>query len=349
VSSFDALLIARSSVGLISLTGNQQIAGDVSGNGVVTAFDAGLVSQFAAQVVNHLPVATTSGSDWRFLQCAAYPSCTAPIYTYTPLNGPQTANFYAVLYGDVSGNWQKTGSLASPAVTRTLPDERVAIEQDKAMATSLAAKGPYQPVRRSGDALIYVERASVPVGRTLQRNVFVSGHNASGIQGLDLEFDYDPATTKIVNVKAVDQDSGYNAIWNDDGNGSLHIAFYGFSPLNYSGRLVQITMQPSHTRAAVAPRLTHLRANEGAIPSRIALPPAVIGNGGTGVSPKASATKSVAPPVAQPRSISIAAPAPAQATGGVVSKSTTAPSLDPAAPKPTEDAGDKAQAPVKKK
>src|SRR5439155_6367659 len=60
VTAFDALLIAQHSVHKITLSGNQQIAGDVSGNGVVSAYDAGLVSEFAVQSLDHLPVATTN-------------------------------------------------------------------------------------------------------------------------------------------------------------------------------------------------------------------------------------------------------------------------------------------------
>src|SRR5207247_1189374 len=75
VTSFDALLIARHSVHLTTLSVNQQLAGDVSGNGTVSAFDAGLVGEFAVATLSHLPVAVSKGNDWKFLRCDSYPAC----------------------------------------------------------------------------------------------------------------------------------------------------------------------------------------------------------------------------------------------------------------------------------
>jgi hypothetical protein len=273
VSSFDALLVARHAVHLITLTGKQQLAGDVSGNGTVTAYDAALVSQFAAQILNHLPVAESKGSDWQFLRCDGYPVCTDPAYSYTPLSGPETANFYAILYGDVSGNWQSaTNLISTSAKARTIPEETEAIVKDRVAATRLAGRPVLAGSQRKGAVSVYAENMTAPIGRSTQRTLYVSAENAVGIQGLDLSLDYDPALVSIVNVEAVDQASGYNAIWNDT-PGSLEIAFYGYTPIENAGRLVKITVESKGRGPIVAPRLSRAHANEGSILTRIVTSP----------------------------------------------------------------------------
>jgi hypothetical protein len=62
VTSFDAALAARYGAELITLTPNQLLAGDVSGNGQVTAFDAGLIARTAGMIAN-----SGSAGQWRFL------------------------------------------------------------------------------------------------------------------------------------------------------------------------------------------------------------------------------------------------------------------------------------------
>ena len=292
VSSFDALLIARHSVQLISLTGKQQLAGDVSGNGVVSAYDSGLISQFVAEKLAHLPVATTKNSDWQFLRCASYPSCTTPEYTYTPLSGPEVADFYALLYGDVSGNWAKASTLASTqSSTPTEQLEAEAIENDRALAARLAGTGPVQIPRRTGDASIVMESKAVSTRKGNLSTILVSVGNAAGIQGLDLTLGYDASKISIVDVQPVDRLAGYNAIWNAN-NGSLQIAFYGFAPLTKQSKLVEITFRPNGMNKVVPPRLVRAFANEGAIPMRVTgapllppkTPPAVV----SGAAPKKS-------------------------------------------------------------
>jgi len=62
-------------------------------------------------LVDHVPVATATGSDWLFLRCDAYaypgpPGCVPPLHDFTPIGGIESnLGFYAILYGDVTGNW----------------------------------------------------------------------------------------------------------------------------------------------------------------------------------------------------------------------------------------------------
>jgi hypothetical protein len=270
VTSFDAMLIARSSVGLISLTGNQRIAGDVSGNGAVTAYDASLVSRFAAENLDHFPVAETKGSDWEFLRCASPSNCTTPSYSYTPLTGPATADFYALLIGDVSGNWQSASGFTS-FLTRsgTLPDERAAIEQDRRNAQLLAGRHAPPSQARTGEATLYVEHATAPIGRSTERFVYVTADNVMDITALDLTVRYDPSSVSIVDVQPVNPAGGFGAIWHDS-PGTLQIAFFGYDALGSGGRLLKITMRPLGRHPVGPPVLVRAEANEQRIPTRIA-------------------------------------------------------------------------------
>jgi len=100
VGVYDAGLILEYGVNIIPLDSLQQIAADVSGNEIISSYDAALVLQYAVGMRNHFPVGYESGSDtfdWVFRP---------PTRTYAPLLVNQLNQDYrAILYGDVSGNW----------------------------------------------------------------------------------------------------------------------------------------------------------------------------------------------------------------------------------------------------
>jgi hypothetical protein len=276
VNGRDSQLIAQHVVHLgTPLTGKQQLAADASGNGVVSAYDAGLVSQFAIASINHLPVATAQSSDWKFLRCDNYPNC-APVaeYSYPTLSQNETANFYAVFYGDVSGNWQSSTLLGSKKTGAALLDaqaETDAIAKDRLVASRLASRPRAIRPQGMGAAGLYMESEKSKTNPYRERTYYVSAQSAVGIQGLDLTLDYDHNTMSIVDVRAIDQDSGFNAVWTDT-PGSLKIAFFGYLPLEGDGRLLAITVRPKGHGAGTPFRINRLEANEGAIVTRV-LPP----------------------------------------------------------------------------
>jgi hypothetical protein len=115
ISPFDASMILRYEVGSITLTPYQKIAGDVSGNGNVTAFDASWILRYSVGTVSEFPV----GKDWTFVP-HDFPiddtnwSTSPRSRSYTPLNADQIdQNYMSILYGDVSGNWTAAGGTAS--------------------------------------------------------------------------------------------------------------------------------------------------------------------------------------------------------------------------------------------
>ncbi|MFN0278159.1 MAG: choice-of-anchor Q domain-containing protein [Pyrinomonadaceae bacterium] len=92
ISSFDSGRIAQYVAGIITLTGNQFIVADVSGNGTLSSFDAGQIARYVAGLDN-----SGSTGNWIFVPVnRSYSSLTSNI---------TGEDFIALLMGDVSGNW----------------------------------------------------------------------------------------------------------------------------------------------------------------------------------------------------------------------------------------------------
>jgi hypothetical protein len=129
VDIIDAVYILQSTVGLRTLSGPQQIACDVSGDGDVSIVDAVWILQHTVGLTSQFPVAQQCGSDWAFIPVPdAMPdqviqppqigsgSCQPGAIAFQPLSDPAVnQNFSAVLFGDCSGSWQPAhgGALVS--------------------------------------------------------------------------------------------------------------------------------------------------------------------------------------------------------------------------------------------
>jgi hypothetical protein len=277
ISSFDAANIARHAVHLITLSTNQQIAGDVTGNGQVTSTDASFVAQFASHVIDHFPVAVSDNSDWRFLRCDTYQdatnqTCGAPVYQHNPLSGSATDNFYAVLYGDVTGNWGPS-SFASSAQSGsgTSSDELAAISRDAAAADRLGGRTATPPrlARRSNPASLSLKGWSSPLKVGQRRVLQVNVQKADGIVGLDLNLTYDQSRISIVEIQTSGLGSAMTVLTNDE-TGSVRIAAYGVVPLVGSGSIMTITVEALADTGSRIPLSIDGSANEGGIPLRTA-------------------------------------------------------------------------------
>jgi hypothetical protein len=111
----DAEAALQYAVGLRTLTAEQLIAGDVTGNGTVTSQDASLILQFALGLQTSFPASSLCGSDWAFFPTAsALPNqaltepvllqqiCTVGAIKLNPLSGSASArNFRAIQFGDI--------------------------------------------------------------------------------------------------------------------------------------------------------------------------------------------------------------------------------------------------------
>jgi hypothetical protein len=273
ITSLDASVIARGAVGLLQLSPNQRVAGDVTGNGTVGATDASQVARFATGIIDHFDVTLATQSDWKFLRCESYPypgdpTCGAPVYDFTPLTQAEAGkNFYAVLYGDVTGNWQPASGFSSPADrSGTSPEELAAMVSDQALAAQLTPEiVPRTERRASGAAQLSIGGWTAPLKAGERRQLTINLANADGILGLDLVLKYDPSRIRIVGVVTTGIGAGQN-LAQADAAGTCRIAAYGVLPLAGTGAVLTVTIEGVRTTGAKVPLTVSGRANEGAIP-----------------------------------------------------------------------------------
>jgi len=277
ISSLDASTIARAAVSLITLSQNQRVAGDVTDNGTISALDASQVARFAVGAVDHFDAAISSGSDWKFLRCDAYafpgdPGCGTPVYNFTPISqGEAGRNFYAVLYGDVTGNWQpSTGFTTSSMGADTSAEEQTAIAADRQLAAQFAEETPSkQPKRAAGlRAELSLGATATPLRAGERREFTIDVRNADGILGLDLSLRYDPSRIKIIGIAPTGIGSGFSVV-NSDLAGVQKIAGFGVVPLSGSGSVVTVTVEALKNTGNQPPLQISGTANEGGIPLRV--------------------------------------------------------------------------------
>jgi hypothetical protein len=119
ITEADAQTALAARVELESLTAEQALACDVTANGSVSGYDAGLILRFVAQLSTSFPAAGPCGSDWVFVPkptpvpgasiVAPMPSpaaCQAGAIVYDPLSQSALGqNFDGVAFGDCNGDW----------------------------------------------------------------------------------------------------------------------------------------------------------------------------------------------------------------------------------------------------
>lgn len=132
VSGLDAAYVLQANAGMRSLTTLQRLACDVTGDGTVSNLDASEILKLQVGLTAQLPV--TGGalcdSDWAFYpvpvaapnQTAVPPSvgggsCALGAVRYDPLSGDASGqSFFAVPFGDCTGNWTPSAPAATSAV-----------------------------------------------------------------------------------------------------------------------------------------------------------------------------------------------------------------------------------------
>ena len=165
---------------LSGLSAEQQMAGDVTGNGALSALDAALILQCKVGLLANLPVACNSS--WAFIpvpvsmpgQSVVAPhmscgSCTMGSISYSPLNTHAADQDYlAIAFGDVTGNWQQGFSQFRGRVPTDAPRVRL---------------------------------ASRTVRQTGRTEVRVAVQSAQPYASLDVELRYDPALLRPIGVR----------------------------------------------------------------------------------------------------------------------------------------------------
>jgi hypothetical protein len=269
ITGTDAAQIARAAVGVVTFTANQRVAGDVTGNGTLSSLDAAQVARFAVLLVDHFDVTASTNSDWKFLRCDTYPgACGAPAYDFTPLSQAESGkDFYAVLYGDVTGNWQPAGSFTA-ANSVTSPEEEQAIAADRELAARLRADAPSLPVRSAASpaARLSIEGSLDGIRPGERRQVAIAVANADGIVALDLDLTLDPASLSLVEIQATGLGTGYGVARRETSDGKHRIAAYGVTPLSGSGSVLLVTVEGRGKTGRADSLQVSGTANEGGIP-----------------------------------------------------------------------------------
>ena len=135
VTSYDAALVLRATVGLGPLSALATTACDVTGNGSLSPLDASHILRAALGAAPRFAAAAACDSDWIFAPAAAPgagqtpvlpamtdASCTPGAILFAPLAADQDGrDFDARVRGDCSGNWTPPGG--APATLSGTPGE----------------------------------------------------------------------------------------------------------------------------------------------------------------------------------------------------------------------------------
>jgi Tol biopolymer transport system component len=258
VSGLDAARVAQHVAGLITLTPNQQIAGDATNNGSLSGLDAARIAQTAAGLAN-----PGIAGQWKFLPASR---------TYQSVTGPLSGeNYEAILVGEVTGNW-------TPPAGRALNE----IDADP---ESVYSTGPAQDPDGVESAFTDVDNPdSLEVGfpceaaaiaeTGLTVPISIGETTAKGILAYDLTVAYDPivlipADEPVERGLTLSQE--WTVMYNDRSPGMIRITAYGTTGMIGKGNLLELRFR----RAANAERrgpaifIKNLQLNEGEVPVRL--------------------------------------------------------------------------------
>ena len=261
ITAADAAEISKATVGIVTFTTNQRIAGDVSNNGTISSFDAALTAQKAVAspcLAYAFPVRTATGSDWAF----------RPVNrSYTPLTGiGEDYSFLGILYGDVTGNWvspvlfgQSTDDKAqAPSLETTMADASVRIP-----TPVLVPSGTVNAQRANKGAVLFV------IGSPIKNNdgtwsVVFGMQRADGILGLDMNLHLDSTAVSVVGVTTTGISSAWTVASHANGD-NYQIALFGIEALQGTGAFLKVTYRMT-SQVNGLPFAVAAQANEGQIP-----------------------------------------------------------------------------------
>ncbi|MGA1825398.1 MAG: cohesin domain-containing protein [bacterium] len=208
IGIYDAVLIARQTVGLESFGSAQTQAADINATSGVDIGDAVLIAKYTVGLESlPFPVGLVWGFD-------------PPQRTYSPLIGAQEEqNFIALLYGDVDGDWQHETLGSSLTVTA---QEKDIIEQGHQCEFSL-------PMNTSAQS-----------GQSIQIALDINAH--APILGLsDLILHYNPEVLDAQNVENTSFSEDFIFVSNLNTPGEIRLSAFGSNPLAGAGALALLT------------------------------------------------------------------------------------------------------------
>ena len=217
ISSLDASLVAQSVAGVITLTPNQLIAADASGNSAVTSFDASLIAQAAAGVPNSGLTGT-----WKF---------TPATRAYPTLSGNLTGqNFDAILVGDVSGNWSPPAGPVSPASQAAAQASRVTeLRETETPVTKRAA--------------VALHTTTGAPGASVTLPITVGELTGLKITAYDLTLSFDPSVLQLLSAPVETSgtlSAGLSVVVNNATPGQIVISAFGAQALSGAGTLLHL-------------------------------------------------------------------------------------------------------------
>jgi hypothetical protein len=221
ISSFDASLVARRAASLISLTPNQMLAADVSGNGTVSSFDASLIARTAAGIAT----SGNSAGQWKFVPESK---------PYANLTANQTGQDYeALLMGEVSGNWTPPPQLAFAAP-----------EVDYLSKVRQKKTDELMPATEAGMVVSLPSDATVANGASILIPVVVGNTTNQGVFSYDLTVSFNPnvlqpAATPFETNNSLSAADGFFITPTANG-GQLHISGFSTQALSGAGTLIYL-------------------------------------------------------------------------------------------------------------
>ena len=242
ITSFDAARISQHVAGPPNpqLTGNQLIVADVSGNTSVTSFDAAMIAKFVAGPPYASP-GIGSTATWRFTPANRnYASVTSSI---------SGEDYSALLMGEVSGNWNNTG---------TRPAGRV--ESGK-LKVDREDGGPERGIAVALPTLVASSDKEILVP------VNVQGIANKGVISYEFDLRYDASVIQPL-VDPVDvkdtASRGLSVVTNAAEPGLLRVVVYGAFPIDENGVMLNLRFTAVGGAGSVSPILfERIMFNEG--------------------------------------------------------------------------------------
>ncbi|HKX84425.1 MAG TPA: LpqB family beta-propeller domain-containing protein [Pyrinomonadaceae bacterium] len=202
ITALDASLVSKFLVGTTTLTTEQQLAGEVSGNGSLSSFDAALIAQYVVGIAG----AGQTGI-WRF---------SPETRIYTSVANENGQDYLGFLMGEVSGNWAPQSSSLLNLQTERRPVGGVAASLPSLKSTQ--------------NQLI-----TIPVGLSLPSGTALEGYQ------FDLVYDPQVIQPESSSVEmAGTLSSGLNYAVNGDEPGRLRLAVYGSNTVSSGGTLINL-------------------------------------------------------------------------------------------------------------
>lgn len=249
ITSFDAAKIAQHVAGITTLTGNQFVVAEVSGNGTLSSFDAGQVARYVAGV-------TGSGStaNWIFNPAnRVYASVTSNI---------AGEDYLALLMGEVSGNWTNTGARQ----TAEPQDAEDRVTETNSIFTNRTAE-PEDGEVAAGNVLVELPRIDATPEKEIVVPVNLTGLANKGVVSYEFDLRYDPLVLQplgdVANVKGT-ASRGLSVVVNPNEPGLLRVVVYGAYPIDENGVLLNLRFTAVGAAGSVSPiSFERIMFNEG--------------------------------------------------------------------------------------